>query len=98
MGLLAQSTPVAGYLLKQSPGLLAALVLPGLAAALGALVIGFCSIRVSGVYFIMLTLAFSQVFWAYVVQAASLGAEDGIISGTGGGIVGAFRGRVGLRA
>ncbi|MBI4638702.1 MAG: branched-chain amino acid ABC transporter permease [Candidatus Rokubacteria bacterium] len=69
---------VAALALKQWPGLLAALVLPALAAALGALVIGFFSIRVSGVYFIMLTLAFSQMFYAYAFQVAWLGAEDGI--------------------
>jgi branched-chain amino acid transport system permease protein len=44
-----------------------------------ALVIGFFSIRVSGVYFIMLTLAFSQMFYAVAFQSASLGAEDGIV-------------------
>jgi branched-chain amino acid transport system permease protein len=65
--------------LKEWPGLVSALVLPALAAALGALVIGFFSIRVSGVYFIMLTLAFSQMFYAYTFQVAWLGAEDGII-------------------
>jgi branched-chain amino acid transport system permease protein len=70
---------VAALALKQSPGLLAALVWPALAAALGALVIGFFSIRVSGVYFIMLTLAFSQMFHAYTFQVDWLGAEDGII-------------------
>ena len=47
--------------------------------ALRALVIGFFSIRVSGVYFIMLTLAFSQMFYAVAFQAAWLGAEDGIV-------------------
>jgi branched-chain amino acid transport system permease protein len=31
------------------------------------------------VYFIMLTLAFSQMFYAYAFQVAWLGAEDGII-------------------
>ena len=41
--------------------------------------IGFFSIRVSGVYFIMLTLAFSQMFYAVAFQAAWLGAEDGIV-------------------
>lgn len=70
---------VAALALKQSPHLLSALVLPALAAALAALVIGFFSIRVSGVYFIMLTLAFSQMFYAYAFQVAWLGAEDGII-------------------
>jgi branched-chain amino acid transport system permease protein len=70
---------VAGLALKQSPDLAAALLLPAAAAAVGALVIGFFSTRVSGVYFIMLTLAFSQMFWAYALQSAWLGAEDGII-------------------
>src|SRR5262249_4346182 len=65
--------------LKSVPGLLAALVWPALATAVAALVIGFCSIRVSGIYFIMLTLAFSQMFHAYAFQVAWLGAEDGII-------------------
>jgi branched-chain amino acid transport system permease protein len=70
---------VAALALKAQPGLLAAVVWPALAAALAALAIGFFSIRVSGVYFIMLTLAFSQMFYAYAFQVAWLGAEDGII-------------------
>jgi branched-chain amino acid transport system permease protein len=55
------------------------LVLPAAAAALAALVIGSLSIRVSGVYFIMLTLAFSQMFYAVTFQVAWLGAEDGLV-------------------
>lgn len=70
---------VAALALAQSPGLVSALVLPALAAGLAALVIGFFSIRVSGVYFIMLTLAFSQMFYAYTFQVSWLGAEDGIV-------------------
>lgn len=70
---------VAALALKLSPGAVSALLLPALVAALAALVIGFFSIRVSGVYFIMLTLAFSQMFYAYAFQVAWLGAEDGII-------------------
>jgi branched-chain amino acid transport system permease protein len=51
---------VAAMLLsKTAPGLSSALVVPALAAGVCALVIGLFSIRVSGVYFIMLTLAFS---------------------------------------
>jgi len=69
----------AALLLKSAPGALSALVLPALAAAACALVIGFFSIRVSGVYFIMLTLAFSQMFYAVAFQAAWLGAEDGVV-------------------
>ena len=70
---------VAALALQQSPHAVSALVLPALVAALAALVIGFCSIRTSGVYFIMLTLAFSQMFYAYTFQAGWLGAEDGVV-------------------
>ncbi len=70
---------VAALALTKSPGLFSALVLPPLAAGLAALVIGFFSIRVSGVYFIMLTLAFSQMFHAYTFQVSWLGAEDGLV-------------------
>jgi len=59
-------------------GPVGALLLPVSAAALAALVIGFFSTRVRGVYFIMLTLAFSQMLFAYAFQASWLGAEDGI--------------------
>ena len=70
---------VAALALGRSPGLVSALVLPALAAGLAALLIGFFSIRVSGVYFIMLTLAFSQMFHAYTFQVSWLGAEDGLV-------------------
>ena len=70
---------VAALALAKSPGLVSALVLPAAAAGLAALVIGFFSIRVSGVYFIMLTLAFSQMFHAYTFQVSWLGAEDGLV-------------------
>ena len=39
-----------------------------LVAALGALIVGWFSVRLSGVYLAMLTLAFSQIFWAIVYQ------------------------------
>ncbi|HTI56115.1 MAG TPA: branched-chain amino acid ABC transporter permease [Verrucomicrobiae bacterium] len=70
---------VAALALARSPGLASALVLPAVAAGLAALVIGFFSIRVGGVYFIMLTLAFSQMFHAYTFQVSWLGAEDGLV-------------------
>ncbi|MBI3637516.1 MAG: branched-chain amino acid ABC transporter permease [Candidatus Rokubacteria bacterium] len=70
---------VAALTIGAYPGALTALVLPAVAAGAAALVIGFFSIRVSGVYFIMLTLAFSQMFYAYTFQSAWLGAEDGIV-------------------
>ena len=87
----------AALLLPTWPGLLSALGAPALAAAVGALAIGFFSIRVGGVYFIMLTLAFSQMFFALTFQNAFLGAEDGITSvprplvfGVGIGSLGGF--------
>jgi branched-chain amino acid transport system permease protein len=61
------------------PNAATGLLLPAAAAAVAALIIGFFSIRVSGVYFIMLTLAFSQMFYAVTFQVAWLGAEDGIV-------------------
>jgi len=69
---------VAAMALTAYPGLAAALLLPMLASGFAALVIGFFSTRVSGVYFIMLTLAFSQMLYAYAFQNPWLGAEDGI--------------------
>jgi branched-chain amino acid transport system permease protein len=69
---------VAALTLVKSPGALAGFVLPAVVAALAALVIGFFSIRVGGVYFIMLTLAFSQMFFAVAFQAEWLGSNDGI--------------------
>ncbi len=69
---------VAALALTAHPGAVGALLLPPVAGALAALVIGALSTRVSGVYFIMLTLAFSQMFYAYAFQASWLGAEDGI--------------------
>jgi branched-chain amino acid transport system permease protein len=69
---------VAALALLRWPGAVSALLLPAVAAAVAALVIGFFSIRVSGVYFIMLTLAFSQMFYAVAFQAEWLGSNDGI--------------------
>ena len=55
----------AGYLAQNlSPNLFINMPLALLIVAGAALVIGFFSIRVSGVYFLMLTLAFSQMVYA----------------------------------
>lgn len=55
----------AGYLAQHfSPNLLLHMPLALLLVAAAAFVIGFFSIRVSGVYFLMLTLAFSQMVYA----------------------------------
>ena len=45
-----------------------ALVLAPLVAALGAVIVGWFSVRLSGVYLAMLTLAFAQIVWAGVYQ------------------------------
>ena len=46
-------------------------------AALAALLIGLLVLRSSGVYFIMVTLAFSQMFFYYVTGSRRLGGSDG---------------------
>jgi branched-chain amino acid transport system permease protein len=48
-----------------------------IAAALAALVIGLLVLRSSGVYFIMATLAFTQMFFYYVTGSKVLGGSDG---------------------
>jgi branched-chain amino acid transport system permease protein len=45
-----------------------ALVLAPVVAAFGAIVVGWFSVRLSGVYLAMLTLAFAQIVWAGVYQ------------------------------
>lgn len=51
------------------------------AAGLLAVPLGALSLRVRGVYFLMLTLAFGQVLWGYTYQAPRefLGGSDGLI-------------------
>jgi ABC-type branched-subunit amino acid transport system permease subunit len=49
-------------------------------AALGALLFGWFSVRLSGVYLAMLTLAFAQIVWAAVFQWEDLtGGSNGVI-------------------
>jgi branched-chain amino acid transport system permease protein len=49
-----------------------------LASGLAALVIGFFSIRTVGVYFLMLTLAFSQMVYAIVFKLPFTGGSNGL--------------------
>jgi branched-chain amino acid transport system permease protein len=57
-----------------------ALTAAPLAAALGALVFGWFSVRLSGVYMAMLTLAFAQIAWSIVFQWDSLtGGSNGLV-------------------
>ncbi len=47
-------------------------------SALVALAIGWVSVRTSGVYFIMITLAFAQMFYYFFNENEALGSSDGI--------------------
>lgn len=53
---------------------LVAMVVSGLVA----LLIGILSLRTSGVYFIMITLAFGQMFFYFAISWAQYGGEDGV--------------------
>src|SRR5436305_410919 len=48
------------------------------AAAVAALIIGFVSLRTSGVHFIMITLAFSQMVYFLGVSLNQYGGDDGL--------------------
>ena len=48
------------------------------ASALFALVIGALSLRTSGVYFIMITLAFAQMLFFFFISLSTYGGEDGV--------------------
>ncbi len=47
-------------------------------AALAALAIGALSLRTSGVYFIMITLAFAQMIYYFAISWPAYGGEDGL--------------------
>lgn len=49
-----------------------------IASALVALVIGALSLRTSGVYFIMITLAFAQMIFFFSISWPTYGGEDGL--------------------
>lgn len=48
------------------------------AAAAAALVIGWFSVRTSGIYFIMITLAFAQMLFYFFSESAVFGGSDGL--------------------
>ena len=49
-----------------------------ISSALAALVIGLLSLRTAGVYFIMITLAFGQMFYYFSISWPAYGGEDGL--------------------
>lgn len=57
-----------------------ALILAPLVAGMLAIIIGWFCIRLTGVYFAMLTLAFSQLLWSLVYQWGEFtGGDDGMV-------------------
>src|SRR5690348_16215924 len=57
-----------------------ALLIAPVAAALGALLFGWFSVRLSGVYLAMLTLAFAQIVWSIVFQWQDItGGSNGLL-------------------
>ncbi|MEL6838971.1 MAG: branched-chain amino acid ABC transporter permease [Pseudomonadota bacterium] len=49
-----------------------------IAASIAALIIGVLSLRTSGVYFIMITLAFGQMLYYFAISWRRYGGEDGL--------------------
>ncbi len=47
-------------------------------AALAAVIVGWISIRTSGIYFIMITLAFAQMFYFFFFESKHFNGDDGI--------------------
>jgi branched-chain amino acid transport system permease protein len=77
-GLGAYTTAI---LLKRVAGtpLLLAIILGGIAGAIGGAVIGFFCVRRKGGYFVLLTLAFNQLLWAVAWKWRHVtGGDDGI--------------------
>ncbi len=61
-------------------GMTAALATGPLAALAGALIFGWFCVRLSGVYFAMLTLAFAQILWSVAFQWTEVtGGDNGLI-------------------
>jgi len=64
----------------QSPMELAFVLAP-IGAGLAALAIGWVCLRLTGVYFAMLTLAFAQLIWSLVCQWGDVtGGDDGLVN------------------
>jgi branched-chain amino acid transport system permease protein len=67
-------------LLKGGAPMAAALIAAPLVAAFAALAFGWFCVRLSGVYFAMLTLAFAQIAWSIVYQWTALtGGSNGMV-------------------
>ena len=70
----------AALLYKQAVPMELAVAIGPLFAALGALLYGWFCVRLSGVYFAMLTLAFAQITWSIVFQWDNMtGGSNGLV-------------------
>jgi branched-chain amino acid transport system permease protein len=61
-----------------SPSIFIAIILAIILTSAIAWIVGYLSIRVSGVYFAMITLAFAQLFYVISLQTAIVGGSDGL--------------------
>lgn len=84
MGILASHaqgyTPIAEwpFLIEGTKSMPMIWLVAILSSALAALVIGALSLRASGVYFIMITLAFGQMLFYFAISWTAYGGEDGL--------------------
>ncbi|XAT59553.1 branched-chain amino acid ABC transporter permease [Rhodobacteraceae bacterium Araon29] len=84
MGILASHaqsyTPIYDglFVLEGTKSMLVIWLVAVLAGAMAALVIGALSLRTTGVYFIMITLAFGQMFYYFTISWPAYGGEDGL--------------------
>lgn len=84
MGILAHHaqtyTPLmeAPFLLEGSNSMPLIWLVAVITGALAALAIGALSLRTSGVYFIMITLAFGQMLYYFAISWPAYGGEDGL--------------------
>lgn len=66
------------WLIEGSTQMLLIWPIAGLVCALAAWLIGSLSLRTSGVYFIMITLAFAQMVYYFAISWPDYGGEDGL--------------------
>ena len=84
MGILASHaqsyTPIYDgfFVLEGTKSMVVIWLVAVLAGAIAALVIGALSLRTTGVYFIMITLAFGQMFYYFTISWPAYGGEDGL--------------------
>lgn len=84
MGILASHaqsyTPImeAPFLIEGTKSMLVIWLVAVVASALVALLVGALSLRTSGVYFIMVTLAFGQMLYYFAISWPAYGGEDGL--------------------